>query len=64
MSCHPDAEVDFTAKVVEDVGIGSVELVYNFSSGADAPHRVPFKIEDAGPGERSGWVGFGPTVWK
>ena len=52
MACHPDAEVDFTAKVQEDVGIGSVELVYNFSSGADTPHRVPFKIEDSGPGER------------
>ncbi|MCY3017408.1 MAG: hypothetical protein NTW87_00035 [Planctomycetota bacterium] len=52
MACHPDAEVDFTAKVQEDVGIGSVELVYNFSSGPDAPHRVPFKVEDAGPGEK------------
>ena len=52
MACHPDAEVDFTAKVQEDVGIGSVELVYNFSSGADAPHRVPFKVEDSGPGEK------------
>jgi hypothetical protein len=61
MACHPSAEVDFTAKVQEDVGIGSVELVYNFSTvaetsvpaGKDAgATRVPFKIEDSGPGER------------
>ncbi|MGD0088805.1 MAG: DUF4175 family protein [Planctomycetota bacterium] len=53
LACHPATEVDFTVKVEEDVGIGSVELVYTFSTDADtALHRVPFKIADAGPGER------------
>lgn len=52
MACHPAAEVDFTVEVQEDVGIGSVEMVYNFPSGADAPHRVPLGVEDTGPGER------------
>ncbi len=58
LSTHPGAEVDFRAKVSDDVGIASVELVYGTSgAGADdKTDRILLPLDGTGPGDHTAAV--------
>ena len=54
LEVHRFAEVDFTVKASDDVGLGSVALVYTLSSDDTHPVTLPFKLDGKpGPGERT-----------
>lgn len=51
MAVHPDAEIEFVVKAMDDVGLDRVELVYNAAQGDMTEQRVKFDMPEAGPGE-------------
>jgi hypothetical protein len=59
LSTHPDAEVEFRAKVADDVGIASADLIY-YTTGAGAEDktvRIPLKLDGgSGPGDHPGFA--------
>ncbi|MBI3830053.1 MAG: hypothetical protein HY291_11080 [Planctomycetes bacterium] len=51
MAAPPGAEVEFTVRASDDVGLEKVELVFNAAQGDMAEQRIPFVLEDHGPGD-------------